>query len=48
MSGDETIKPIYEDLKPIHQALQENGFISAEKLNELAPKVEALRNKLLQ
>jgi hypothetical protein len=35
-------------LKPIHQAIQENEFISAEKLNELAPKVEALRNRLLQ
>ncbi len=47
MSGDESIKPIYEDLKPIHQAIQENNFINAEKLNELAPKIEALRNRLL-
>ncbi len=47
MSGDETIKPIYEDLKPINQAIQENEFINADKLNELAPKIEALRNKLI-
>ncbi|MBP7507607.1 MAG: hypothetical protein KA807_07295 [Prolixibacteraceae bacterium] len=47
MSGDQTIKPIYEDLKPIHQAIQENEFINADKLNELAPKIEALRNKLI-
>lgn len=47
LSGDETIKPIYEDLKPINQAIQENEFINADKLNELAPKIEALRNKLI-
>jgi hypothetical protein len=48
MSGDNTIKPIYEEMIPVAQAFQGKEYITKEKINELAPKIEAIRSKFLQ
>jgi len=47
MSGDETIKPYFESIKPILKFFEENKVIGNTELNIIAPQIEKLRNSMI-
>jgi hypothetical protein len=47
ISGDETLKPYYESIKPIMKFFQENNTIGNAELKKIAPEIEKLRNSMI-
>lgn len=47
MSGDENIKPYYEQFKPVVTIFEENQSITKEELAEIGPLMEAVRKNIL-
>ena len=47
MSGDETVKPYYESIKPIMKFFEENTTIGNTELKKIAPEIEKLRNSMI-
>lgn len=48
MSGDESIKPTYEQFKPVVILFEENQTITEKELAQIAPLMEAVRNNILK
>jgi hypothetical protein len=48
MSGDETVKPYYESMKPIVQFFEQNKTIGDPELKKIAPEIEKVRNIMIQ
>jgi hypothetical protein len=48
MSGDETVKPYYEQLSPVAEIFKTNETIGEEELKEMVPLIEKARNTMLQ
>ena len=47
MSGDETIKPYFETIKPIMKFFEETKVIGNAELKIIAPQIEKLRNSMI-
>jgi hypothetical protein len=47
MSGDETLKPYFESIKPIMKFFEENKVIGNAELKIIAPEIEKLRNSII-
>jgi hypothetical protein len=47
MSGDEDIKPYYEQFKPVVQIFEENDEITEKQLAEIGPLMEKVRSNIL-
>ncbi|MCF8361499.1 MAG: hypothetical protein K9G70_02640 [Prolixibacteraceae bacterium] len=47
MSGDKTVKPFYEKMKPVYEYYIEVKSFKEEELNEIAPMIEDLRNSIM-
>jgi hypothetical protein len=47
MSGDENIKPYYEQFKPVVAIFEENKKITENELSEIATLMESFRNNIL-
>ncbi len=47
-SGDETVKPYYESIKPIMKFFDENNNIGNAELKKIAPEIEKLRNSMIK
>jgi hypothetical protein len=47
MSGDENVKPYYEQFKPVVAIFEENGEITENELSEIATSMEAFRKNIL-
>ena len=47
LSGDVTIKPYYERIKPILKFFEENNKIGNAELKKIAPEIEKLRNSMI-
>jgi len=48
MSGDETVRPYFESMKPVIQFFEENKTIGNPELNKIAPEIEKVRNGMIQ
>jgi hypothetical protein len=48
MSGDENIKPYYEQFKPVVTIFQENPKITEKELAQIGPIVESMRKNILK
>ncbi|MBN1927228.1 MAG: hypothetical protein JW798_15450 [Prolixibacteraceae bacterium] len=48
MSGDETVKPYYEQLAPVAEIFNKNETIGLDQLNEMSPTIEKARDSMLQ
>lgn len=48
MSGDENIKPYYEQFKPVVTIFEENPQITEKELAQIAPLMEKVRNNILK
>ncbi|MCF8358712.1 MAG: hypothetical protein K9H26_08150 [Prolixibacteraceae bacterium] len=48
MSGDETVKPYYDELKPVAEIFKTNETMGEEQLKEMVPLIEKARNTMLQ
>ncbi|HEY3370296.1 MAG TPA: hypothetical protein VGK10_05570 [Prolixibacteraceae bacterium] len=48
MSGDEKIKPYYEQFKPVATIFEKNQKITEKELNEIGPLMEAFRKNILK
>jgi hypothetical protein len=48
MSGDETVAPYYESIKPVIQFFEENITIGNPELKKIAPEIEKVRNGMIQ
>ena len=47
LSGDESLKPYYESIKPIMKFFLENNIIGNAELKKIAPEIEKLRNSMI-
>ncbi|HKK82113.1 MAG TPA: hypothetical protein VJ909_07685 [Prolixibacteraceae bacterium] len=47
MSGDKTVKPYYEKMKPVYEYYIDVKSFNEEQLNEIAPMIENLRNSIM-
>jgi hypothetical protein len=47
MSGDETLKPYYESIRPIMKFFEENNTIGNAELKKIAPEIEKIRNSMI-
>jgi hypothetical protein len=48
MSGDETIKPYYEQFKPVVTIFEQNPKITEKELAQIGPLMESVRKKILK
>jgi hypothetical protein len=47
MSGDETLKPYYDSMKPIVKFFEEHNIIGNAELKMIAPEIEKVRNSMI-
>ena len=47
ISGDETVKPYFESIKPIMKFFEENRTIGNAELKTIAPEIEKVRNSMI-
>jgi hypothetical protein len=48
MSGDETVKPYYESMRPVIEFFEANATIGNEQLKQIAPEIEKVRNSMIR
>lgn len=48
MSGDETVKPYYDQMKPVFEFFENNPVIKNEHVNQIAPVIEKVRKNIVE
>jgi len=47
MSGDETVKPYFESMRPVIEFFEKNSTIGNKELKAIAPEIEKVRNSMI-
>ena len=48
MSGDETVQPYYDQMKPVFEFFENNPVIKNEHVNQIAPVIETVRKNIVE